>query len=218
MVKRILSNKIIKDIIIVAAGAAIIYGGLYIAFGINPFYVVASGSMVPVLQVNDVLIVQGRIPFADIEVGDIIVFNRPSGHERVIVHRVEAIIDDEPKTIRAKGDANPTSIPGTDFPIKEHDYIGKVVYTIPEIGYIPKLIKPPVNYIIIAVIIGIVAIKYKYGGKKPEISTKKSDDDQEDKESSTRDNISTESDNSHSDDSQSNKTKDRDDSKDKDIT
>ena len=178
MVKQSTSRKIIKDIVIVAAGAAIIYGGLFIAFGINPFYVVASGSMVPVLEVNDVLIVQGRVPFEDIEIGDIIVFNRPSDHDRVIVHRVDAILDDNPKTIRTKGDANPSSIPGTDFPIKEEDYIGEVIYSIPEIGYIPKLIKPPVNYIIIAIIIGIVAIKYKYGTSKPNTSIpKKYDDD-----------------------------------------
>ena len=92
---------------IVAIGVVVIWVGLQVAFGTqNPFYVVASGSMVPVLQVYDVLIVQGYEPFEDIQVWDIIVFNRPSGHDRVIVHRVAAIIDDEPKTIRTKGDEN----------------------------------------------------------------------------------------------------------------
>lgn len=160
MNKKIISKGILKDIIIVAIGVVVIWVGLQVAFGTqNPFYVVASGSMVPVLQVYDVLIVQGHEPFEDIQVGDIIVFNRPSGHDRVIVHRVAAIIDDEPKTIRTKGDANPASIPGTDFPITKEEYIGKVAYTIPQIGYVTQLLKPPMNYIIIVIVIGIMVVK-----------------------------------------------------------
>ena len=158
--KKIMSKGILKDIMIVAIGVVVIWVGLQVAFGTqNPFYVVASGSMIPVLQVYDVLIVQGHEPFEDIQVGDIIVFNRPSGHDRVIVHRVAAIIDDEPKTIRTKGDANPASIPGTDFPITKEEYIGKVAYTIPQIGYVTQLLKPPMNYIIIVIVIGIMVVK-----------------------------------------------------------
>ena len=155
-----MSKGILKDIMIVAIGVVVIWVGLQVAFGTqNPFYVVASGSMIPVLQVYDVLIVQGHEPFEDIQVGDIIVFNRPTGHDRVIVHRVAAIIDDEPKTIRTKGDANPASIPGTDFPITKEEYIGKVAYTIPQIGYVTQLLKPPMNYIIIVIVIGIMVVK-----------------------------------------------------------
>ena len=155
-----MSKGILKDIMIVAIGVVVIWVGLQVAFGTqNPFYVVASGSMIPVLQVYDVLIVQGHEPFEDIQVGDIIVFNRPSGHDRVIVHRVAAIIDDEPKTIRTKGDANPASIPGTDFPITKEDYIGKVAYTIPQIGYVTQILKPPMNYIIIVIVIGVMVVK-----------------------------------------------------------
>ena len=158
--KKLMSKGILKDIIIVGVGVLAIWIGLQLVFGTpNPFYVVASGSMIPVLQVYDVLIVQGHESFDDIKVGDIIVFNRPSGHDRVIVHRVAAIIDDEPKTIRTKGDANPASIPGTDFPITKEEYIGKVAYVIPQVGYVTQLLKPPINYIIIAIVIGVMIVK-----------------------------------------------------------
>jgi signal peptidase len=151
---------VVKDIIIVAVGVLIIWIGLQVAFGTqNPFYVVASGSMIPVLEVYDVLIVSGHEPFEDIEVGDIIVFNRPSDHNRVIVHRVVSIMEEDPKTIRTQGDANPASIPGTDFPITEEEYIGKVAYTLPQVGYITQLLKPPINYVIIAIVIGIMIVK-----------------------------------------------------------
>jgi signal peptidase len=160
LAKSSVKKRVIKDIVIVVIGVVIIWSALIIAFGTqNPFYVVASGSMIPVLEVYDVLVVQGHEPFENIQVGDIIVFNRPSDHNRVIVHRVASIIDDEPKTIRTKGDANPASIPGTDFPITEEEYIGKVAYVVPQIGYITQVIKPPTNYIIIAIVVGILIVK-----------------------------------------------------------
>jgi len=156
----------VKDIIIVVIGVAIIWFGLRVAFGTdNPFYVVSSGSMEPNLNVFDVLVVQGNDPFDKIQKGDIIVFNRPTGHDRVIVHRVAEILDDSPRVIRTKGDANPASIPGTDFPITKDEYIGKVAYVIPQIGYVTRILTPPINYIIIAVIVGIMIYK-QYGKNK----------------------------------------------------
>ena len=86
-------------------------------------------------------------------------FNRPSDHNRVIVHRVASILDEDPRTIRTKGDANPASIPGTDFPITEEEYIGKVAHTLPQVGYVTQLLKPPINYVIIAIVIGIMIFK-----------------------------------------------------------
>lgn len=159
-------SAIVKDIIIVVIGVAIIWFGLRIAFGTdNPFYVVSSGSMEPNLNVFDVLVVQGNDPFDKIQKGDIIVFNRPTGHDRVIVHRVAEIIDENPRVVRTKGDANPASIPGTDMPITKDEYIGKVAYVIPQIGYVTRILTPPINYIIIAVIIGIMIYK-QYGKNK----------------------------------------------------
>ena len=80
--------------------------GLQVQFGIpNPFYVVASGGMGPTLDMYDVIITQGHEPFEDIAIGDIIVFLRPSDHNRVQFARVVSILDDDPKTIRTQGDA-----------------------------------------------------------------------------------------------------------------
>ncbi len=172
MAKRSISKGVIKDIIIVGVGVLVIWVGLQAAFGTqNPFYVVASGSMIPELKVYDVLIVQGHEPFDNIEISDIIVFNRPSDHDRVIVHRVVSVIDSEPKTLRTKGDANPASIPGTDFPITEEEYIGKVVYTLPQVGYITQLLKPPINYVIIVIVIGVMIVKQMAKKKKQKETT-----------------------------------------------
>jgi len=158
---------ILKDIIIVVIGVLIIWMGLRVVFGTeNPFYVVSSGSMIPELQVFDVLVVQGNDPFESVKIGDIIVFHRPEGQDRVIVHRVAAILNEDPYTIRTKGDANPASIPGTDFPITEKEYIGKVAYVIPQVGYVTRVLTPPINYIIIAIIITIMIGKQLRKTKK----------------------------------------------------
>ena len=166
------SKNLIKDIVIIVIAIAVIWLGLQAVFGTaNPFYVVSSGSMIPALEVYDVIVVEGNTPFEDIEKGDIIVFYSPKlyeqGKERVIVHRV--ILDlstDEQKIVRTKGDANPSSIAGTDYPITEREYLGQVEYVIPQVGYITQILQPPINYIIIAVIIGVMVVKHFAGKEK----------------------------------------------------
>ena len=158
---------IIKDIVIVAACVAVIWIGLTAYFGAqNPFYVVSSGSMYPELAMYDIIVISGHVSFDDVKIGDIIVFDRPKDHSKVIVHRVVAVVDDDPKTLRTKGDNNQQSIVGTDYPITNEEYIGKVVHVVPQVGFITKILQPPINYIIIAVIIGIMIIRQISKNKK----------------------------------------------------
>ena len=168
---------IIKDIIIVIACVAVIWIGLTAYFGAqNPFYVVSSGSMYPELAMYDIIVISGYVSFDDVKIGDIIVFDRPKDHDRVIVHRVVAVVDDDPKTLRTQGDNNQNSIVGTDYPITSEEYIGKVVYVVPQVGFITKILQPPVNYIIIAVIIGIMIIRQISKNKKKALTEPDLDD------------------------------------------
>ena len=158
---------IVKDIIIVATCVAVIWIGLTAYFGAqNPFYVVSSGSMYPELSMHDIIVISGHALFEDVRIGDIIVFDRPKDHDKVIVHRVVAVVDDDPLTLRTKGDNNQNSIVGTDYPITEEEYKGTVIHVIPQVGYITKILQPPINYIIIAVIIGIMIIRQISKNKK----------------------------------------------------
>src|SRR5215467_14328296 len=160
-------RKEIKYAIIIAVGVTIILLGFWFAFGqLNPFYVVASGSMIPNLNINDFVIVSHNVPFNGLKIGDIIVFKTygtdASGNHATIVHRVAEIITDQSngqKIIRTKGDANPDSIPGVDYPIFDKNYIGKVVYVIPKLGEITNIFRPPANYILIGIIL-IILINY----------------------------------------------------------
>ena len=169
---------IVRDIIIVAVCVFVIWIGLQVYFGAsNPFYVVSSGSMYPELKMFDIIVITGHTAFGDVKIGDIIVFDRPKDHGKVIVHRVVAIVEDDPKTLRTKGDNNQSSIPGTDFPITEKEYIGTVVHVVPQVGYITKILQPPINYIIIVVIIGIMVVKQILKNKnKKELTFSDSDE------------------------------------------
>jgi len=165
------TKNLVKDVIIVIVAIAVIWIGLQVIFGTaNPFYVVSSGSMIPTLEVYDVIVVEGNTSFEDVKKGDIIVFYSPAkydlGEERVIVHRVESIISEDPKTIQTKGDANPRAMKNVDYPITEKIYLGKVEYIIPQVGYITQILQPPINYIIIAIIIGVMIVKQIYKKKK----------------------------------------------------
>ena len=190
------TKSLIKDIIIIVVAIAIIWLGLQAVFGTaNPFYVVSSGSMIPVLQIYDVIVVEGNTPFEDVKKGDIIVFYSPKlyeqGKERVIVHRVSLLMGDDPKIVRTRGDANPASIAGTDYPITEKEYLGKVEYVVPQVGYITQILQPPINYIIIAVIIGVMIVKqFSKKKKKMEFQYTKDDDVSEDNSSKFTENNS----------------------------
>jgi signal peptidase len=166
----------------------------------NPFYVVASGSMVPVLNINDLIVVWGKgsgYTFDNAKVHDIIVFKAvdPTENNRTIVHRVVHIFQKGdtlfgnsafnnlcepmimPKTapdriIMTKGDANNCSIPLIDIPVTKQNYIGKVILTVPQVGLIPTILKPPVNYILMAIIAGLLVVSFVRGNKKEEEQVK----------------------------------------------
>ncbi len=159
--------------VIVVIAIAITYVGIRIGFGtFNPFYIVASGSMIPTLNISDFVIINHNIPFGNLKVGDIIVFNSPGSlipneeHE-TIVHRIVHISTGiEGRVITTKGDANDGSIPYIDYPLREQNYVGKVVYVIPKLGLITKMLSPPTNYYIIIGVIMITVVYYSRIGRR----------------------------------------------------
>jgi signal peptidase I len=163
-------SKMKKNTMFSLIAIAIIIGGglfsIHTIFGsINPFYVVVSGSMIPTINIGDIVIIKNNsfdTSFNNLKSGDIIVFRAAEaktedGKPKVIVHRISDIgTFFEKKVVKTKGDANPYSIPGVDFPIFMENYVGKVVYVIPKIGTISMIITPPINYVIMAIIIGLL--------------------------------------------------------------
>lgn len=163
---------IVIPIIILGLGITVI---LSIAQN-NKFYVVFSDSMVPNINTGDIVVVAkedvtSRSSFANLKIGDVIVFLRPSQTnseaDRSVVHRVVEIETDSDgsRLIRTKGDANADSIPAVDYPITEQNYNGKVSNVIPHLGpllmyfdLIVRVFVHPLLYIIIGAIIAVIFV------------------------------------------------------------
>jgi signal peptidase len=128
--------------------------------------------MIPTLNISDFVIINHNIPFSNLKVGDIIVFKSPGSlipneqHE-TIVHRIVHISTGiEGRVITTKGDANDGSIPYIDYPLREQNYVGKVVYVIPKLGLVTKMLSPPTNYYIIIGVIMITVVYYSRIGRR----------------------------------------------------
>jgi len=120
-------------------------------------YVIVSGSMEPVIKVNDAIIIK-RVTSSDIKVGDVITYKAldPSFYGIMITHRVIEIINQNGKTeYITKGDHNPTR----DLtPVTEEQVYGKVIMRIPKIGYLQYFLATAYGWIIAIVIpcLGII--------------------------------------------------------------
>ena len=151
---------VIKNIIVFVLGV-LIFVSLYHYLETEldnplPFFVIYSDTMTPALEINDLIIVGDGHMFNNTNVGDIIVFKKPAGEDRIIVHRITEITSENGRrVIITKGDASPVSIPGVDFPVNGHNFIGRVKFAIPEIGV---LFSPPLNYVLLGGIISAVVI------------------------------------------------------------
>ena len=159
---------IIKNVIVFVLGVLIVisvYHYLETEFdNPQPVFVIYDDTMAPALNLNDLIFIGDGHMFNTTKMGDMIVFNKPAGEDRIIVHRVSEITSENGKRIIiTKGDASPVSIPGIDFPVDSKNYIGKVKLVIPQIGI---LLAPPVNYILLPAIISVIVIAIFFYGRK----------------------------------------------------
>lgn len=155
----------LTTVLILIVGTGVVWVGLTVAMGTsNPLAVVYSGSMEPALQVGDIIIIHDGKTFHSVTVGTIIVFEQPK--YGILVHRVAAIVnDDEGLGFITKGDHNSRV---DSWVVREGDYIGSVVFVVPKIGYIAKLIQPPLNYVLIVIILLAVFVSEYYYSRKPQ--------------------------------------------------
>jgi signal peptidase len=146
-------------VVIVVVGAQLLVGS---ALGSSPVYVVVSKSMVPTLEIGDLVIAQS-VPFSNIHVGQVIIYVEPDGlggcAGLTIVHRVVAITS---QGLITQGD-NRLSNPHPDEPyewppITAPCVKGVVVLAIPYLGLISMLVPYPWNYALVGLILVFVFI------------------------------------------------------------
>lgn len=141
--------------------------------GVQVYDVYPTPSMVPTLEVGDLVIVHS-VPFDSVQVGDVIVFAEPASGggclSTVIVHRV---VDKTAAGLITQGDDRRTN-PLPDEPPLGYSWPpvpaaclrGEVVLSIPYLGLISQAFPPPLNYILVGIIIVIIFMIEFLGGDK----------------------------------------------------
>jgi len=110
--------------ILIGIGLVIIlfsFSFLYFSIVSENVFVMANDGMEPAIK-KDQLIHYTKIPFADLQKNDIIVYVDPAGQVGAKVSRVIDVIEDDPEAVLVKSD-NSQYVP---FKLIENIYIGKV--------------------------------------------------------------------------------------------
>jgi signal peptidase len=130
----------------------------------SPIMVVPSTSMVPTLNVGDIVIVKGVDPDT-ITVGTIIIFRSPSGSIDII-HRVIGIVK-EGSTLyfQTKGDHNSAADPWSPG-VPEDNVKGVLVTKIPYVGYVTLALQGPMGIILICFLVFLMIVFEYYDSKK----------------------------------------------------
>lgn len=160
--------KITKIIINIVTTIIILIGVLFIGLfgiGMQP-YVVESGSMEPEIKTGSICFVNKHAKYEDIKVGDIIAFKLETGE--FATHRVCDITEDG---IHTKGDAN--RVPD-DIITTRDTFIGKNLFSIPNVGIIIKVIQTPSGKIILGTIIIVLLVAAVLVGTPDKDKEKKS--------------------------------------------
>ena len=115
-------------------------------------YVIVSPSMVPTINVDDAVVIK-RVDVSELTEGDIITFSSSDSRYLgyTITHRIVEIGNDYSGNFifRTKGDSN-DSIDGA--PVLADNVYGKVIYVIPYLGKIQRLLTRPLVWILLIIV------------------------------------------------------------------
>jgi len=114
---------------------------------------VLSGSMEPAIKTGSVVIVK---PADDYKIGDIITFGPYAKTKAPTTHRIYDIKVTEGRvSYITKGDAN--NAPDTKEVLKRN-IIGKVLFSIPYIGYAVETARKPLGFMVLIIIPAVIII------------------------------------------------------------
>ena len=148
-------------------------------FGITPL-AVKSGSMEPAIHVGSVCFVNENTPFEDIKEGDVIAFKVEG---TMVTHRVVDVSDEG---LQTKGDANDAK----DGYTTKENYVGKNIFSIPELGYATEFIQTTSGKIIIAtVVVALILLSFLIRPKETAESDAEDEYNKEDDEEQTEDSL-----------------------------
>lgn len=151
--------RILRNALCILICALFALVAVMVAFGAKG-YSVASDSMAPKLHKGDVVFVKD-IPFEELEKGDVVTV-RFKSREGTYTHRIVSI-DYDKKEIRTAGD-NANTVDKESA--SDSQIIGKVIFSIPLLGYLSLLLTNTsyvaviAFFVLLVMAIGFVAGKY----------------------------------------------------------
>lgn len=125
------------------------------AFGYK-FLNILTGSMTPTMPVNTVVIIK-EIPMEDIEVGDVVTFKMGDSN---VTHRVVEIDNRNPRNIVLKTQGDAAQNQGTRETVTKDNYVGTVIYYIPNLGELLEIVKNNMAIIVVCVVLALFIITY----------------------------------------------------------
>ena len=128
---------------------------------------VTSGSMRPTIKTGSIIVVR---PASVYKIRDIITFQTGKGEKDVVTHR---IIQEEGDQFVTQGDANNVA----DMKlVSEKQILGKMLFTVPYVGYLANFSHSILGFILFIVIPGLVIVVYETKKIIHEIHQRKSKD------------------------------------------
>ena len=114
---------------------------------------VLSGSMEPAIHTGSVIIIK---PESTYKVGDVITFGKNTKTDVPTTHRIaEMKIVSGEVVYKTKGDANNAE---DSTEITQKEVIGKVLFSIPYLGYIVDFVKKPIGLMLVIVVPAVIVI------------------------------------------------------------
>jgi len=149
-------------VIVIVAGAQVLVGS---AEGSSPVYVVVSKSMVPTLQIGDLVITE-KVAFSSIHVGQVIVYQQPTTSGTcpnpeglTIVHRVVGMTSSGLITQGDDRRTNPVPDEPSQWPPVPAECVkGVVAVAVPYLGLVSMLVPYPWNYALVGLILVFVFV------------------------------------------------------------
>ncbi len=112
--------------------------------------VVKSGSMEPYIKTGGIVVIK---PSSDYVLNDVVTFGKDTKTQIPTTHRIVAIDGTGPlRTFTTKGDANESEDPS---PTRLSEISGKVIFTMPYLGYVLDFAKKPIGFFLL---VGVPAI------------------------------------------------------------
>lgn len=115
---------------------------------------VLSGSMSPVFEAGDVIVIK-PIPTAAIQKGDIITFRDSENSKIIITHRVIDVVNENGLGFKTKGDANDSSDQSI---VEAENVLGQYKVRIPYLGWIVEFAKTKKGMLSFIIVPGLLIL------------------------------------------------------------